>query len=162
VNIYQLVVFLHVIGLFGFLMAHGVSAGVYFALQRERNVDRLRWLLQLSTGAARVMLISLLVLIVSGVIAGFMGQWWSRGWIWLSLILLMALWGVMAGLGSRVLNKVRQGIGLPSSYGQAPRAEPLSAEELNALLDRAQPTRLAVIGFGGLAIIAWLMLFKPF
>lgn len=80
-NIYQLVVFLHVIGLFGFLMAHGVSAGVYFALQHERQVERLRWLLQLSTSAARVMLISLLVLIVTGVIAGFMGQWWSRGWI---------------------------------------------------------------------------------
>ena len=45
-NLYHLVVFLHVIGLFGFLMAHGVSAGVYSALQHERNVERLRWLLQ--------------------------------------------------------------------------------------------------------------------
>ena len=161
-NIYQLVVFLHVISLFGFLMAHGVSAGVYFALQHERQVDRLRWLLQLSTSTARVMLTSLLVLIVTGVIAGFMGQWWSRGWIWLSLILLIVLWGVMSGLGSRLLNKIRQGIGLPSSYGQPPLATPLSTTELNALLDRAQPARLAIIGFGGLAIIAWLMLFKPF
>jgi hypothetical protein len=161
-NLYQLVVFLHVIGLFGFLMAHGVSAGVYFGLQRERNIDRLRWLLQLSTSTARVMLTSLLVLIVTGVIAGFMGQWWSRGWIWLSLILLIVLWGVMSGLGSRLLNKIRQGIGLPSSYGQPPLAEPLSAEELNALLDHMQPARLAIMGFGGLAIIAWLMMFKPF
>ncbi len=140
---YPWLVFLHVIGVFGFLMAHGVSAGVYFALQHERNVERLRWLLQLSTSTARVMLSSLLVLIVTGVIAGFMGQWWSRGWIWLSLILLIVLWGVMAGLGTRLLNQVRQGIGLPSSYGQPPLAEPLSAEALNALLDRAQPARLA-------------------
>jgi hypothetical protein len=159
---YLWLVFLHVIGVFGFLIAHGVSAGVYFALQRERNVDRLRWLLQLSTSSARVMLISLLALIVTGVIAGFMGQWWSRGWIWLSLILLIALWAVMAGLGTRLLNQVRQGIGLPSSYGQPPRPEMLSPEELDALLNRSQPMRLAVIGFGGLAIIAWLMLFKPF
>ena len=161
-NIYQLVVFLHVIGLFGFLMAHGISAGVYFVLQHERQIERLRWLLQLSTGTARVMLTSLLVLIVTGVIAGFMGQWWSRGWIWVSLILLIVLWGVMAGLGTRLLNKVRQGIGLPSSYGQAALAEALSADELNALLDQMRPARLAIIGFGGLAIIAWLMLFKPF
>ncbi len=116
----------------------------------------------LSTSTARVMLSSLLVLIVTGIIAGFMGEWWSRGWIWLSLILLIVLWAAMAGLGTRLLNKVRQGIGLSSSYGQAPLAEPLSAEALNALLDRAQPARLAVIGFGGLVIITWLMLFKPF
>jgi hypothetical protein len=161
-GIYQLVVFLHVIGLFGFLMAHGVSAGVNFALQHERNVDHLRVLLQLLTSTARVMLISLLVVIVTGVIAGFMGQWWGRGWIWLSLILLVVIYAAMAGLGSRMLNQVRQGIGLPSSYGQPPQAKPLSAAELNALLNRVQPARLALIGFGGLAIIAWLMLFKPF
>jgi hypothetical protein len=33
---------------------------------------------------------------------------------------------------------------------------------LNALLDHFQPTRLTLIGFGGLAVIAWLMMFKPF
>jgi hypothetical protein len=159
---YPWLVFLHVIGVFGFLMAHGVSAGVYFALRHERQIDRLRWLLQLSSGTARVMLISLLVLIVTGIIAGFMGQWWSRGWIWLSLILLVVLYVAMGMLGSRLLNQVRQGIGLPSSYGQPPQAKPLSAEELNALLDHIQPTRLTLIGFGGLAVIAWLMMFKPF
>ena len=159
---YPWLVFLHVIGLFGFLMAHGVSAGVYFALRHERQIDRLRWLLQLSSSAARVMLLSLLVLIVSGVIAGFMGQWWSRAWIWLSLILLVAIYAAMGMLGSRLLNKIRQGIGLPSSYGQPPQAEPPSAEELDALLDRIHPTRLTLIGFGGLALIAWLMMFKPF
>ena len=159
---YPWLIFLHVIGLFGFLMAHGVSAGVYFALRHERQIDRLRWLLQLSSGAARVMLLSLLMLVVTGVIAGFMGPWWSHGWIWLSLILLIAIYAAMGMLGSRLLNQVRQGIGLPSSYGQPPLAEPLSAEELNALLDHIQPTRLTLIGFGGLAVIAWLMMFKPF
>jgi hypothetical protein len=33
---------------------------------------------------------------------------------------------------------------------------------LAALLDRSRPFLLAGIGFGGLAIIAWLMMFKPF
>jgi hypothetical protein len=159
---YPWLVFLHVIGVFGFLMAHGVSAGVYFALRRERNVDRIRVLLQMSSGTMRLMGGSLLLLLVTGIIAGFMGQWWSRGWIWLSLIMLIVIYVAMAALGSRRLNQVRQGIGLPSLYGQAPLAEPLSAEELNALLNHIQPTRLTLIGFGGLAVIAWLMMFKPF
>ena len=159
---YPWLVFLHVIGVFGFLMTHGVSAGVYFALRRERNVDRIRLLLQMSSGTVRVMDGSLLLLLVTGVIAGFMGQWWSHGWIWLSLILLVVLYFAMAGLGTRTLNEVRQGIGLPSAYGQPPRPGMLTPEELDALLNRSQPMRLAVIGFGGLAVIAWLMMFKPY
>ena len=159
---YLWLVFLHVIGVFGFLMSHGVSARVYFALRRERNVDRIRLLLQMSSGTVRAMGGSLLLLFVTGIITGFMGQWWSHGWIWLSLILLVVLYVAMAALGSRMLNEVRQGVGLPSAYGQPPRPEMLSPEELDALLNRLQPMRLAVIGFGGLAVIAWLMMFKPF
>ena len=159
---YPWLVFLHVIGVFGFLMAHGVSAGVYFALRRERNVDRIRLLLQMSSDTVRLMGGSLLLLLVTGIIAGFIGQWWSYGWIWLSLILLVVLIFAMGRLGTRTLNEVRQGIGLPSAYGQPPRPEMLHPEELDALLNRSQPVRLAVIGFGGLAVIAWLMMFKPF
>jgi hypothetical protein len=159
---YLWLVFLHVISVFGFLMAHGVSAGVYFALRRERNVDRIRLLLQMSSGTVRVMGGSLLLLLAIGVIAGFMGQWWSRGWIWLSLILLVVLYVTMSALGTHTLNEVRQGIGLPSAYGQPPRPEMLSPEELDALLKQSHPMRLAMIGFGGLAVIAWLMMFKPF
>ena len=159
---YPWLVFLHVIGVFGFLMAHGVSAGVYFALRRERNVDRIRLLLQMSSDTVRLMGGSLLLLLVTGIIAGFIGQWWSYGWIWLSLILLVVLIFAMGRLGTRTLNEVRQGIGLPSAYGQPPRPEMLNPEELDALLNRSQPVRLAVIGFGGLAVIAWLMMFKPF
>ena len=56
-----LIVVLDVISLFGFLMAHGVSAGVVLsALRHERQIDRLRWLLQ-SVDGRRAMLISLLV-----------------------------------------------------------------------------------------------------
>jgi hypothetical protein len=159
---YLWLVFLHVIGVFGFLIAHGVSAGVYFALRRERNMDRIRLLLQMSSGTVRVMGGSLLLLLIMGIITGFMGQWWSHGWIWLSLLLLVVLYFAMAGLGTRPLNEVRQGVGLPSAYGQPPRPEMLSPEELDALLNRSQPMRLTVIGFGGLAVIAWLMMFKPF
>lgn len=159
---YQALVFLHVIGIFGFLMAHGVSAGVFFALRRERNVDRIRLLLLMSTGVARAMLGSLLLLLVTGIVAGFMGKWWSHGWIWLSLGLLVAIYLAMGVLGSRVLNEARQGVGLPTSYGKRPDPEMLSPEALDALLNRIQPARLTAIGFGGLVLIAWLMMFKPF
>jgi hypothetical protein len=154
--------FLHVLGVFGFLIAHGVSASVFFALKRERNVERICTLLQLSNGSARILVISLLTLLISGIIAGFWGHWWRHGWIWLSLLLLIAIYAGMSLLGTRILNEVRMGVGLPSVYGQPPRPERFSAEELNARLDHIHPYRLTLIGFGGLVLIAWLMMFKPF
>ena len=83
---YTWFVFLHVLGVFGFLMAHGVSISVAFALRRERNFERVQTLLNLSASSIEVMLGSLAVLILSGVITGFMGHWWDKGWIWLSLV----------------------------------------------------------------------------
>lgn len=160
--VYPWLVFLHILGVFGFLIAHGVSASVFFALQRERNIDHICLLLKLSSSSAGVMGGSLLLLLLSGVVSGFIGHWWVKGWIWLSLALLIAIFAAMSLLGTRILNEVRMGIGLPSAYGQPPRPEPLSAEELNALLNQIHPFRLSTIGFGGFAVIAWLMFFKPF
>ncbi len=159
---YSWVIFFHILGVFGFLIAHGVSASVFFALEHERNMDHICLLLKLSGSAAKVMGISLLLLILCGVIAGFMGIWWGKGWIWLSLVLFIGIFAGMSLLGTRVLNEVRIRVGLPSAYGQPPRPELASPEELGSLLARIHPVRLSVIGFGGFAVIAWLMMFKPF
>jgi uncharacterized membrane protein len=43
-----------------------------------------------------------------------------------------------------------------------PAGEPACPEEINALLSRSRPIWLALVGFGSLAIIAWLMMTKPF
>lgn len=40
--LYQLVVFLHVVVILGYLLAHGVSAAVSDAIKRERDVNRIR------------------------------------------------------------------------------------------------------------------------
>jgi hypothetical protein len=159
---YTWLVFLHVLGVFGFLIAHGVSASVFFAIKNERNMERICTLLQLSSGSARVMIISLLTLLASGVINGFLGHWWRYGWIWLSLALFVGIYAGMSLLGPRILNEVRMGVGLPSAYGQPPRPERFSAEELNAQLEQIHPYLLTSIGFGGLALTAYLMMFKPF
>jgi hypothetical protein len=152
--------FLHVLAIFGFLMAHGVTVSVYFTLRRERNVDRIRMLLQMSSSALVIMDLALLLLLATGIIAGFMGRWWNHAW--LSLGLLIALLVAMEMMGVRTINAIRLGVGLASSRGQKPLPELMSAEELDTLLGRSQPFQLTVIGFGGLAVIAWLMIFKPF
>ena len=53
---YQIVVFLHVVSVLGYLLAHGVSAAVSFALQKERDINRVRALLDLSAASYPLMM----------------------------------------------------------------------------------------------------------
>ena len=161
---YRWLVLLHVIGVFGFMMAHGISAGVAFGLRRERRFEHARALLELSASSYGVMYLSLLVLLVTGIITGFMGQWWGRGWIWVSLGLLVIIIVAMVALGSSIYGTARKLAGLPYFEGgrQRPPIEPASAEEIDAILSRGHPMLLTLIGFGGIVVLSWLMIFKPF
>ena len=163
---YQWLVFAHILGVFGFLLAHGTAAAVTFALRRQREVERVRVLLDLSGGVTMVANVSLLVLLAAGITAGFMGNWWGQGWIWASLGLFILIGVTMTLLGSRPLNRIRQLV----HAGNPSRSETIShssldtsaEKQLAVLLAATHSWLLTVIGGGGLALILWLMMFKPF
>ena len=85
-------------------------------------------------------------------------------WIWISIAVFVLMVLAMGFMGSRGLNEIRANLGLPSSYGEAPpkpedrAAQDVVSEQLTSL--PAWP--LAAVGGGGLAIITWLMMLKPF
>lgn len=162
---YQWLAYLHILGVFGFLLSHGASASVAFALRQERDHERVRALLTLSATSYPLMYVSLLILLVTGIIVGVMGNWWGRGWIWASLILLLAMVIAMSILGSNKLSALRKTLGLPYfERGKTqPAIEPASMQAIDAMLAKGgNPHLLTVIGFGGIAVVAWLMMFKPF
>lgn len=159
---YRWLVFLHVLSAFAFVMAHGVSVSVYFMLRSERNVERVKMLLSISRGSLNYAFISLIIILITGIIAGIVGQWWGQWWIRVAVLLIFIIWGAMAGIGTRILNELRMGLGMQSSYNQPPRAEMLTAEQMEALLKQINPALLTLVGFGGIAIWVYLMYFKPF
>jgi hypothetical protein len=161
---YPILVFLHVVGVFGFLMAHGVSAGVSFRLRSERSPEKVRVLLELSAASYPVMYGSLMLLFVLGIVLGFMGSWWGRAWIWVSLVGLIALVILMSHFGARIYGGARKLSGLPYMERGKPQPpiEPASAAEVEAALAQGNPMLLTIIGFGGIVVIAALMMFKPF
>ena len=161
---YKLVVFLHVISVFGFLLAHGATVAVSFALKHERNMAKIRAMLDLSNTSNPMMNWSLLSTIVFGVIAGFQVNWWRFGWIWISLVLLVIIIILMAVLGANIYGKARKAAGLPYKLNGKPfPAETAKTEEeVFAILAKSNPVLLTIIGYGGYAVIAWLMMTKPF
>jgi hypothetical protein len=100
--------------------------------------------------------IGLAVLILSGVAAGFVGDWWDQAWIWLAIDLLLAIsaymyWGNSHGMGyNGVRARLREG-------GTAAWDDP----ETRRLVDRRQAKRYFLTGTVALVAITALMVFRP-
>ncbi len=163
---YPWLIFGHILGVFGFLLAHGASAAVAFRLRGERDVERVRVLLDLSRGVTAVSSISLLVLLTAGIVAGFMGGWWGHYWIWASLGLFILIGVAMTPLASRPLNRIRQIVQPAKPSASKPDISTLPGaamdQQLAAMLAATHPVLLTAIGGGGLVLILWMMMFKPF
>ena len=68
----------------------------------------------------------------------------------------------IAASGYHSLALKAAGLAYMQGFKPHPSGEPACPEEINALLNLSRPIWLAVIGFSSLAIIAWLMMSKPF
>ena len=161
-DIYAVIVFIHATTILLFFIAHGASMAVAFRLKAESDPARVRALLDLSRFALGVptMVVAALGLL-TGIVAGFWGGHWDRLWIWISLVLFVAIAGAMTPLASMPLQPIRTAAGMTTSGPGAMEPRPEDPIELRRLLDAWNPMPIAVIGFTGFAVILWLMLSKP-
>jgi MFS family permease len=158
------VVFIHVAAAFLFVLGHGVSMSVSYRIRKERDPARIRALLELSGGSLGLVYVSLLTLLIAGIVAGVMAGAFGRGWVWVSLVVLVVIIALMYGLASRYYGRVREAVGMRAyqTAKDGPDPTPASAEELAALLDTRRPDAIALVGLVGLLVLLWLMIFKPF
>ncbi len=163
---YRWLIFLHLVGAFGFMLGHGATVNIMFRLRQEKEVAQVRALIELgrSRWVQLVSWISFLLLLASGITMGFMGSWWGEGWIWTSLGILVVLILSMGYFGRGYIDPILNALGLPQYEGQEPttEAQTLSEDELQALLQAGRPWLLTISGVLGWALVLWLMMFKPF
>jgi hypothetical protein len=145
-------VFIHVVSVFAFLLAHGVSAGVMFWARREAEPVALRSLLKLSESSINVMFGAGLLILASGVVAGFSGNHWTAGglWVWASLIVFLVVAFAMTPLARGPLNRVRDAV----DAGDAAAVQSSTAA--------LRPELVAALGLGAVVVLTWLMMYKPF
>ncbi len=158
------IVFLHVAGAFAFVAGHGVSMFVAFQVRKERDRARLGALLDLSGWSLGVAGIGLLVLFVSGILAGIILGSFGRWWIWVSLALLVVIAGLMTPVGGSYFTRIRVALGQRTRGLKPADPDPVPASdtELAALLVSRAPETLLLLGAGGFLVILWLMMFRPF
>lgn len=162
---YRWIVFLHAISALAFMAAHGVSILVCFRVKRARTVAEIRPLLDLSSATLGATLGSFALVSLTGLVAGVWGGWWRNGWFWLSVVILIGILVLMATQAAMPFHRIRRAAGLPyvdqRRRPQPPLAEP-DIPEMLAAIDGTRPIILAIVGLGGVAVLTWLMMFKPF
>ena len=158
---YQWVVFAHVASVLAFMLAHGIHVTVMWAMRGEPDPERALTFfndLPVATGLR----ILLAAVIATGATAGFMGSWWGSGWIWASLVLLaiiaVAMWRFGGGYFGLVQQAAEAAIGARATDPSNPA--PMAAYD--AARRSWHTIGMSVLGLGGIAIILWLMMFKPF
>jgi Cupredoxin-like domain len=154
--VYQWWVFMHLAGVFGLLVSHGVSVAVTFRLRAERDPARALTLLEVSSSTITAFYVSLAVLLLGGIVAAFDGKLWGYGWIWASLATLAAVIVAMYALARPYYQRIRF---VATALAEGSHA--VTSEQFQKLLKAPQTLSIAGIGFAGLAVILYLMLFKP-
>ena len=151
-NLYVLLRFLHLLGAFGFVAAHGATAAVTFKLRSEREPARVQAMLDLSRATRGVMYASFLLLVGAGTVLGFLGGWWSAGWLWVSVLLFAILFFAAFPLAVPYVRALRRALA----------EDPPDLEQLQRLLRSPRPLLLAWVETFGILLILLLMVYKPF
>ena len=149
---YPWIVFLHVVGAFGFVFGHGASAFVSMAIRRETDAQRISAMLRISQLSLTVMYPSLLLLLAAGVAAGFIGEFWGALWLWLAIGLLVVELAAMYAIAAPYYMNLRRALTDPT----------VPNDEVVASMSSSRPIVLAWVGIVGLLLIVWLMVVKPF
>jgi len=157
-------IFLHVLAALTFFLAHGASATMTFKIRKETDFKRIGAMLDLSWSTMTLMGISFLVMGLTGLILPFLIHIWNRGYIWVSIVLMLFVFIYMAVFNETRYKQLRRLVGLPYMKGnkELPAEPPSTPEEVAALLDKTGVTGLVVVGYIIPAIVLWLMIFKPF
>jgi len=135
----------HLLGVVVFLFAHGVSGGASFAIGRAVEPDTRR-LLRISQVSAMFANPGLLVILVTGLWMAWLGNFWSRGWPWAAVAILVVTIAFMFYVAR--------------PYYAAREAK--SDDVLAATLSRVQPRAAAIVGAVALVVLVTLMVVKPF
>jgi hypothetical protein len=150
VNWYLFWKFVHLAGILVFVAGHGVSASVTMRLPKERDPERLEPLLALSRSTIVWSNVGLLVLVIGGVANWLRVDYSPQGWLWAAVGLLVILAALGFELAAPYFRRIRAAIAASD------------AGALETALDSPVPWTVFWVETGGVAIILWLMVFKPF
>ena len=151
---YLALVYLHIVGVVIFAIAHGVSMFAAFRVRREADPRIVSAILGMSKTAVLVLYLGLLLLLVGGIGAAWHAGLLLAPWAIASYVVLITLIGVMYVVATPYYVRVREVVGADGDAAPDPEA-------LRELLDTRRPEILVAVGSIGLLVLLWLMVVRP-
>lgn len=158
---YSLLVYLHIFFAFLFMLAHGVHAAAMLKFGGEPDPEKgltffnivpdIKWVRYLTVALG-----------VFGFAAAFVAGWWKQGWVWVSLGIFAIISWVMYQYGAGYYNLIE---GAATRLIEAKKTNvnlAVAQKEFDDARNAPNAMIVSVVGITGLAIILWLMRFKPF
>jgi Predicted integral membrane protein (DUF2269) len=149
---YSWLVFVHLVGLVVFAIAHGASAFVAFRVRGEREPALIAALLGLSQIAVGGLYVGLVLLGIGGLGAAWQGGLLTAPWVVWSYVALAVVLVVMWAVASPYYGNLRKLAADPAAGSDGRLAQ---------ALDSRRPEALLVVGGAGLLVLVWLMVLKP-
>ena len=154
---YRFWVFVHLVGVTGFLVTHGVSMWALFAVRAvDGDRDRILDWCETSKRTTMPMYISFGLLLLGGVAAGIDGALFADWWLLGSLLLLLVLTALMSVVATPHMKRLREGC-----TRWADGTYTMSDDELRGALEGPATTITVASGSISLLVILYLMVFKP-
>jgi|SRR5215208_7101173 len=158
------IIFLHILSAITFFLAHGTSAAMMFKVRNETETIRIRAMLDMSESTLEITFISFLGMGLSGLVLPFFIHIWNKGWVWLSIILMLFVFIWMVRMNEQTYKVLRKLVGAPYRQGSKEfHAEPVAdVGVIVSHLKSIRMTPILIIGYGIPIVVLWLMVFKPF
>ena len=158
---YNWLVFLHIFFGFSLMLAHGVHAAAMLAFRNEKDPERALTFFNIVPQINMVRYLMVLMG-VPGVIAAFITPWWRQGWVWASLVVFLIISFVMYRYGAGYFGLIERAAQQVIEARKGNTDVETAQKEFDQVRLSSHPMLVSVVGLLGLAIILWLMRFKPF
>lgn len=166
-TLYNWMLWLHILLSIIFFFIHGVSLVTSVYLPREKNIERMKLLLEVPEITIVPMGITMLGLLITSIYMGSAAQWWGRGWWGASFLLFLGMIYWMGSYSRQYYSPIRKALGMMYMTGFATRNTPDEGKQVNmaeveALIAKTNPRLLMIVGLVVLGLLLFLMRFKPF
>ncbi|MBI2759689.1 MAG: hypothetical protein HYX49_13580 [Chloroflexi bacterium] len=158
---YNWLVFLHILFAFLFMLAHGVYAAVMLKFRTEPDPERSLTFFNVLSELT-LMRVLMVLMGIPAFVAAFLAGWWQKGWIWASVAVFLIVSYVMVKYGAGYYSVI-ESAALRLIEARKTGANPETAlKEFDKARNAPHPIIVSIVGIAGLAVILWLMRFKPF
>lgn len=158
---YNWLVFLHIFFGFSLMLAHGVHAAAMLAFRNEKDPERALTFFNIAPEIQMVRYLTILMGL-PGFIAAFISPWWRQGWTWASMVIFLIVSVVMYKYGAGYFELIQRAAERLIEARKTDLNVETALKEFESARTARHPIAVSIVGMVGLAVILWLMRFKPF